>query len=300
MTILPLLWMAAPTLLGAALGTASWLVIRLRPANLGARLRVMIAVASGLLVVWTLLGAASITFPFSIGMVAGRLHDWRFLLPLILGIVALAILSFVPLGTRRRNGAAELERRTLWTFTGRGSPALLGTLAAASVLVTLFAGYLSSPDEEGHYRMLWVDVGSSAFGTSIYGWYYSVPALAALAVLLALTAVNLALVAYPPLASDIAGDRAVRRHRASAALWLASSAVALHLAAVFASLAGSSQARMMFGGAEPFGVGTPFAALTPVLWGGWAVATTLGTALCVSVLLSAVLPSTRSQSRETP
>lgn len=299
MTIFPLLWMAVPTILGVVLGAGSWLLTRRRPVTLGARLRGTIALASGLLVAWALLGAASVMFPFSIGTALWPLHEWRFLMPLILGIVALAILSLIPPRAPRRDAAAELERRTLWTFTGRGSPALFGALAAASVLVALFAGSLSSPDEEGHYRMLWVDVGSSAFGTSIYGWYYSIPALAALAALLALTTVNLALVSRPPLASDIARDRAVRRHRARAGLWLASGAVALHLAAVFASLAGSSQARMVFGGPDPFGVGTSFAALTPALWGGWAVATTLGTALCVGVFVSALLPSTRLTSRVT-
>src|SRR5690606_11188129 len=75
--------------------------------------------------------------------------------------------------------------------------------------------------------------------------------------------------------------------------------VALHLAVVFTSLAGSSQARMVSGGLDSFGVGTPFAALTPVLWGGWAVATTIGTALCVSILLSALLADTRADARVT-
>lgn len=240
--------------------------------------------AAALLAALLLMELLPALFPFTIGPALWPLREARFVLPLVVGAVALGILLF-PYRPRRGGGTAELRRRTPFSYAGRGSLALLGILSGLSVGLALFAGFLSRPDDDGRYRMFWIELGDAAGGSDIYGWYFSVPALAALAVMLVLVVTNLILIARPPLIGDVEDDRATRRYRSGAVLSLASAAVALQVAAVLTSLAGTS---MVSVSTDALSVGTSFAALTPVLRGAAALATVVGTALCTRVLLSAL------------
>ena len=104
----------------------------------------------------------------------------------------------------------------------------------------------SQLDEEGRWRAYRADLGVMSMGTDIYGWYYSMPALVFLAALLALVGVALAVIARPPLATDVAADTATRRWRAGHLVTLATAAVLLHLSSILASLSATAS---MEGGA---------------------------------------------------
>lgn len=285
MPLLFILILSAPTLVGIALGAVLWIGRRRREASPSSRsVRVAVGSAAAVLAVIIVIALLRSLFPFSIGQALWFLQDWRFLLPLLLGILALVVLV-LPYRPRRGKGSAELHRRTPFTYAGRGSLTLLGILTVLGLGLALFAGFLSRPDDEGKYRMLWIELGDMQGGSHIYGWYFSVPALTALAVLLVLAITNLILIARPPLSGDVEDDRATRRFRSGAVLSLASSAVALHVAAVLADLAATSTISVS---TDAVSVGTSFAALTPVLWGASGLATVVGTGLCVAVFLSAL------------
>lgn len=287
MTLLFWLLTAGPAVLGILLGIALWMARRgRRPAPMTRSVRAPVGAAAGLLAVLVVIELLRSLFPLSIGQELFFLHDWRFVLPLLLGIVALVVLLF-PYRPRRGGGTAELHRRTPFSYAGRGALALLGILSVLSLGLALFAGFLSRPDDEGQYRMFWIELGEMRGGSDIYGWYFSVPALAVLAVLLVLVVMNLVLIARPPLTGDIEEDRASRRFRTRAVLSLSSAAVALHLTAVFAFLAATSMMSVTPDAIDA-SIGTSFAALTPVLWVASGLATVVGTGLCVDVLLSAL------------
>lgn len=285
MPLLLILTLSAPTLLGIVLGVVLWGAQRRRePSPRRRSVRIAVGAAAGLLAVMIVIELLRSLFPFSAGQALWFLQDWRFVLPLLLGVVALLVL-LLPFRPRRGGGTAELHRRTPFSYAGRGSLTLLGILAGLSIGIALFAGSLSRPDDEGNYRMFWIELGDMTGGSDIYGWYFSVPALAVLAALLILVMANLILIARPPLAGDAEDDRATRRFRTRAVLSLASAAVALQVAAVLSSLASTS---MISVSTDAVSVGSSFAALTPVLWGSAGLATVVGTALCVAVLLSAL------------
>lgn len=287
MTLLFWLLMAGPAVLGILLGVALWVARRgRRQAPVNRSVRAAVGAGAGLLAILVVAELVRSVFPFSVGQALFFLQDGRFVLPLLLGILALVILLF-PHRPRRGGGTAELHRRTPFSYAGRGSLTLLGILSTLSIGLALFAGFLSRPDDEGDYRMFWIELGDMRGGSDIYGWYFSVPALAVLAVLLALVVMSLVLIARPPLTGDIEEDRAARRFRTRAVLSLSSAAVALHLTAVFAFLAATSMMSVTPDVLDA-SVGTSFAALTPVLWGASGLATIVGTGLCVDVLLSAL------------
>lgn len=294
-----LLLLASPTLLGLLLGIGIWLSLRKQAVQPERPVRIAVGLAAVVLVVPILFALLLLLFPFSLGQIFSFRSEWRFLLPLALGVIALVILIF-PIRRRQGVGKAQQERRTPLSFAGSGSLWMLVGLTVVSVGAALFGGFLSRPDEAGNYTMFWVELGGTSAGTTIYGWYYSIPALATIAAILVLVAVNLVLVSRPPLFDNAAADIEVRKLRVRASLWLASGAIALHLAEVFTSLAATSTLRLSAGSVRdvaPVSTGTSFAATTSVLWVAWAVATVIAVSLCVSVLLS-IMP-VRARSRVT-
>ncbi|MBM7846908.1 hypothetical protein [Arthrobacter roseus] len=164
----------------------------------------------------------------------------------------------------------------------------MASIVGVIVIVTVLAGMASEPDDEGLWRSITVDFGTTTIGTGIYGWYYSVPALALLAVLLAATVLALWLIARPALGVDHANDVLTRRWRTRNIVAVASGALLLHLSAVFNSVAGSAS----FHATVPVEAdvlatfGPSFAALEPILTVGSFAAASVGYALWVGVLLS--------------
>ncbi|MAP63898.1 MAG: hypothetical protein CMH34_09200 [Microbacterium sp.] len=215
--------------------------------------------------------------------------DYRFTIPILVGVLGLVILAF-PVTTRGAAGAADLTPRSPVTFALGWWFAPPAAILVVILIITFTAGAASEPDPEtGRYIMYMVDGGVMSVGTSIYGWFYSTPAMVALAVLLIVTAVDLILIARPAMEEDREADARVRRIRTRNVLTVTTGAMLVHLGLLFGSLAGTaavqgsastSQGLMM--------MWTPIAALEPVFRGAAYVSAALGIALWVSVALTAI------------
>jgi hypothetical protein len=183
-----------------------------------------------------------------------------------------------------------LVRRTPFSF-GQGWWFSGATIIVGAILiVTVAAGMASQQDEQGFWRILVVDTGIGGGSTSIYGWYYSRPALALVAVLIAVTLGALWLIARPAVAVDQVNDVQLRGLRTRNILAVLSGSLLIHLGEILTSLAGSAS----FNGGVATGnggwmvFGTPFAALEPALSLAGVAVTALGYALWVGVLLTAI------------
>jgi hypothetical protein len=217
---------------------------------------------------------------------------FRSTLPLALGVVAVILLGIPPTGSHVPS-AADVSRRTVFTFLrARGVVTLLG-LSAVAVGLAVAAGLSSRLDEHGHFTEFSMSVGSSGsmrIGTSIYGWFYSVPGFVALGVLLIITAVMWSLIPRRPWAGDVEQDREVRTLRAANIGRAACGAVLIHLSEILRSLGGTLQLRGETGTTElgTVSVGAPLAAFGPVLeWAAFA-ALAVGLALWILIALTAI------------
>jgi hypothetical protein len=219
----------------------------------------------------------------------------RFLVPLGAGLIALAVLC-VPGRHKPSAAAAGIARRTAFTFLSSGWTVALMAIVVVTVAISLAAGLASVPDRAGNYTMLTVQIGTMRVGTTIYGWYYSIPAMFLLVVLIVTAWAGLALIARPPLAEAREQDAAIRRTRSRNLAALTTGAIAFHLAAILGSLAGTSR---LGGGlstdAGVINVGSPFAALGSFLSASSFVAMCVGAALCFSVALTAVPRTARAR-----
>ncbi|MDY7542916.1 MULTISPECIES: hypothetical protein [unclassified Cryobacterium] len=212
-------------------------------------------------------------------------------LPRILpmSIAAAAILVLVLLPSRSRGTgrvlAAEmdLQPRNLGSF---GSPwwfvAWLLS-AVALVLTVVLAGLVSSPDEEGRYSILIIDLGSASARGDFLGWFYGVPLLCALGVLMVLTLLALWSIARPTVAMRAARtvDIQLRRLQTRTVLSLSSGAllVTLGLAWISIGSAGRMYIGTTFPGVGDVKVGSPLEAIAMPLWAAGFVVEGLGLAL---------------------
>lgn len=216
----------------------------------------------------------------------------RFGLPLVAGVLGLAILSLNRSG-RRRRGVADVVRRTTWSLLPRGEAGALVGLVGITVLTAVAAGVVSQPNTEGQYRQYRVDAGVVQTATdSFYGWYYSIPALALVVALTALVAAHAIRAARtaPPDGWTREQDLVARRRRIRQALLLATGAILAHLGVVFDNLAGAASiaGSRSAGGAGEFVYESSFAALEPALSVLAVCAVGAGVAALASVVLSAV------------
>lgn len=221
--------------------------------------------------------------------------DYRFTIPLLLGILGIVILAF-PVQARDRQGSAELTRRSLVSFSRGRWFVVPGVILAFDLLITVVAGAASQPEPTtGRYTTYFVDLGGErGMGTSIYGWFYSVPAMILMCILIVLTIVGLSFIARPALAEDREQDIRARTIRSRNIITAATGALLLHLGLIFGSLSATSSVRAMFSTSEgPVSFWTTFSALGPVLSGASMVCATLGVAFWTTVALSAI-PSRRS------
>ncbi|WP_043669333.1 hypothetical protein [Clavibacter michiganensis] len=287
-----------PLAVGVILASGWWLA-RGRgegPRNGGPRAATL---AAGLVLVLGGLAVQLIAGPLSLlfdlpGGVWEWYSDFRYAIPLGLGVVGLVLVAF-PVEARTGEGTADLAPRTALSFVrGRWliAPAvILGLL----LIATITAGVISVPDgETGRYTMYSVDLGGErSMGTSIYGWFYSVPCLILLGVVIASAMLDLVLISRPALARDRDRDVQVRAGRARNVLRIVTGALLVHLGLVLGSLAGAASMRSQL--TTPEGdvtVWTSFAALRPLLLGSADIATALGFALWAMVALTAI-PSRR-------
>ncbi|MCK2036465.1 hypothetical protein KZC51_09980 [Microbacterium sp. SSW1-49] len=235
--------------------------------------------------------AALVWFPFVVPPLGFFDLDVRSMAPLALGIAAVVVLAIPPV-TRHRGAVAQISRRTIMSFVSVRW--IITALAVAAIIVALSvaAGNASGRDENGRYTTYTISIGTTGteMGTGIYGWHYSVPALAGVTVLLVATAGAWALLPRPAWSDDIAHDSAVRRLRAANTGRAACGALLIHLAVVLRSLAGTAS---LIGSTTTTELGAvsvtpPFAALGPTLdWCG-VIALTAGLAMWIVIALTAI------------
>lgn len=214
-----------------------------------------------------------------------------FLLPLVVGALALILLMLPPPQSGPR-GSAALTPRNLLTYSPHGWLWALGVLLVLVVLVTVLAGLLSTTDDLGrHVQYEVIASDSTSAGTRIYGWWFSLRSLIALAALVVILLAGLTLLARPAVGVDAEADERARRARSRNLILTATGAVLLHLQAVFGSLAGTASLTLGFdsGSSGWVSLGASFAALEPVFrTAGW-ISMTAGLTMWWFVLFSAVL-----------
>ncbi|MFC4429951.1 hypothetical protein [Citricoccus alkalitolerans] len=251
----------------------------------------MVGLVLLLAVAFERLAGVPLVLSFDVPMVltGWHAHYW-FAFPLLVGILALVVLAF-PAHPRAGQGAAALSPRTPISFGRRRWFATPTVLVALILLVTVLAGSPSSPDPTtGRYMMYNVDIGGEySMGASIYGWFYSVPCLFLLVLMLAATYLDLFLISRPALDHDYARDALIRTARTRNILAVATGALLVHFAFILQPLAGTASMRGQFTAAGgTVNSWTTFAALEPVLHGASFALLALGVAYWATVLLSAI------------
>ncbi|MBH0130182.1 hypothetical protein [Salinibacterium sp. NK8237] len=290
-----LIWFSFRSIIIGLVLAVVWYLARGRAGRLPTGLTAAVTVtATSLALACLLYLNAAIGFPVLRPPLSEHLPLWvlemSILWALAIGILAVALLA-IPIGAHTPRGHASLTRRTPFSFGPRWWFAGISTIVGTIVTVSVLAGLASEPDEEGLWRNYTVDAGSSiSFGTRIYGWYYSVPALILLAALIAVTIVALWLIARPSLSTNHDDDVRMRNLRTRNVVAIASGALLIHLGSIFTSL---SNTALLRGGAAIGDSGwgswtTPFAAMQPALLHVGLGIGALGYALWFGVLLSAV------------
>lgn len=216
-------------------------------------------------------------------------YSQRTLLPLVLGIVSIALLM-IPFPSSRTPATAQLSRRTLSTFLRPRWFIGVLIIAGAIIAITVSAGLASRPDELGRYTMYEITIGSrgATAGTEIYGWHYSTPALVALAALLITTIGAWLLVPRPAWSDDPEQDAEERRLRAANVGRVTCAALLVHLSVILQWLGGTASLVTTTTTSE-IGVvsaGTSFAALGPALQWGGAFAFAVGLGMWLLVMLT--------------
>lgn len=292
------LWVLGPAAAGIA-AAVLWWVARGRRAEApvgGAR---WAALAAGLLVVLATVVARLVGIaPFLPVEVPSSLGPWymdhQFSVPLATGVVGVVLLA-LPVRRRSGRGTAELARRSLVSFSRPRWFVAPSIVLGVILVITLATGAASERNPaDGRYTQYTVDLGGErSMGTIIYGWFFSVPALVLIAVLVAAVLTGMHLVARAPLGVDRADDVRDRTVRTRAIVAGATGTLLVHLGMVFASVSSTSSMRSTHQTSEgPVSFWTTFSALQPLTTAASIVCAALGVALWTSIALSA-LPSVR-------
>ena len=290
-----LIWVLVAPLVGVVLAVAWWLIRRrsLQPLSGAIAVFTVIAGTVGVLVEVSVhvLMAGPVLVPFtpSAGF-AVWYFDYRFTIPVAVGIVGVALLAF-PLRSRQGAGVAELAPRGPLRFTRPRWFLLPAIVLAVVLLITILSGVASQPNPDtGRYDMYLVELGTgTTMATYIYGWYYSLPALIAILVLVAAAAGSLALIARPPLAADREQDARIRSIRSRNVIVVVTAALVLHLGLIVESLARTaSLAATVSSDLGRVTLATPIVVMIPVFIVVSYIAVVAGAALFASVALTGV------------
>ncbi|MFC7402415.1 hypothetical protein [Citricoccus sp. GCM10030269] len=281
----------APLVAGVILALVWW-VLRGRASEQPDSRTRLISLAAGLLLFLGGLAERFLGSPILIrldipSVLMGWYADYHYIAPLVLGILGLALLAF-PAHARPGQGTATLAPRTPTSFGRAWWFVTAGAVAGLVVLITVITGLASEPDSTGRYMVYSVEVGGQyGMGTSIYGWFYSIPALVLLVLMIVVVVIDLYLISRPALEGDHIRDAHVRTLRTRNVLAVASGALLIHLGLILRSLAGTAGMQGQFtidGGMVTSW--TTFAALQPVLIGAGALTLALGFGLWATVPLS--------------
>ncbi len=159
--------------------------------------------------------------------------------PLVVGLFSIVLLLFVPRAKSFDTGA-DLTPKSIASFTRPGAFITIGRLPAAAVAVAIAAGRMATTDGDGSSRIYAIESGGLGGATEIYGWYYSLPSLITLGMLLLLALIALWRIARPPLGTNPTVDTAIRRYRSGVVSASVIAAILLHLGYVGVFLAGTA------------------------------------------------------------
>ncbi|MGJ9426701.1 hypothetical protein ACHABX_12760 [Nesterenkonia halotolerans] len=201
-----------------------------------------VRVALGVLAVGALL--YSVTYELRSYLADGMLlveYDWWAYADLLLGTcVALLGLTLTITAFRRTPVApvAPAHPRTWHSFLDAGQLWLLIVPTILLLALATFAGSVSSPDEDGIYRILELDVGEDADGVgggmliSFFGWAYGLPVAGVALALMLLTLLVLHVNAVRPFLrpETVAAEEASRSTLATLFLLFGAGAVLVTLA----------------------------------------------------------------------
>lgn len=212
--------------------------------------------------------------------------EFRFVIAPLAGLLAVIVLAF-PMKKRGTSTTAILTPRGPLSFV-RPQWLVAPSVFLALLVVTVVAcGVVSEPDEQtGRYTAWTVEISpGTAMGTTIYGWFYSLPVLLVLLLLICAAALALFLIARPVLADDAVADEQRRALRSRNVIAAVTATLALALSQAARHVAGAASLRAEFGS---FHAWTPIAALGPSLEVASFALAALAVATWCSVALSAV------------
>ena len=220
-----------------------------------------------------------------------ELERFRAVLPFALGIVTVLLLAArFPRGAR--STSADISPRTLRTFLGGWWIAGVLAVSALVLALTIALGVPSRPDGAGRYTQRWEAIGTngarSGFGT--YGWYYSVPAMIALALLVAVTAIAWWSIPRRAWDASVEEDAALRRLCAENVGRAVLGAMLVHLGFVLNQLRGAATtaSELLSTREGTITIPSPLAAMEPVFAWASPVAEAVGLGLWILIALSAV------------
>lgn len=290
----------APTLIGVLAGIAIGLILtRSRSAPTGAGTTVAVLAGAIPAVVQGLVTglAATGTGPMDGSVPATQ----RLLLTVPLGLGTLAVLALALPPPVRPEEPEEITLsstdgapRTVGGFLPRGWQIVLALLGGLEILVAVIAGRASELSESGHYLLYAITLGDTRAVTTIYGWYFSIPSLIILAVLMIVTVAALSHVVRrsAPGTNHVAGE--ARRARCRDIAEVATGGLLVHLGLVLHFL-GETAALWLDAslGMNGPSAGTSLAALGPVLTIGGIAADVGGIALWTAVATRALVSLSR-------
>ncbi|MBE1515209.1 hypothetical protein [Nesterenkonia halotolerans] len=174
------------------------------------------------------------------GMLLAEYHWWAYADLLLGACAALIFLTLLMLLFRRTSAApvAPAHPRTWRSFLNAGQLWLLIVPTILLLALVAFAGSVSSPDEDGIYRILVLDVGEDADGVgggmliSFFGWAYGLPVAGVALALVLLTLVVLHVNAVRPFLrpETVAAEEASRSALATLFVLFGAGAVLVTLA----------------------------------------------------------------------
>ncbi|MCU1508989.1 MAG: hypothetical protein JWQ12_1254 [Glaciihabitans sp.] len=168
--------------------------------------------------------------------VGGPLGRTTFLLitPAVAASVAAVLLGYVPtFGESPSARVAELARRNIGSFAGRGPLIRFAVLEALLVVAVLAFGFLAAPHSTSLFYFY--EGGMAGGGGTFPGFGYGIPVLIGVLVTGSVSALALAKIAGAPRPTNLelrAADDALRRLTSATVLAIASFAVAVSLAVI--------------------------------------------------------------------